>query len=122
MKDKKAIVGQGYGYPRMGGQRTGADVVRKAFGEAEELMTSEPVASPAEADSRAKARLAAIGLGLVREGVCPGRTDLRAGKVIEIKGIGKRFSGPYYVTAASHHLGAGAEGYSTRFTVWRNST
>lgn len=119
--DKKAVVGQASGYPRMGGQRTGADVVRKAFGEAEELMASEPLGSLEEADSRAKARLAAIGLGFVRgEGVCPGSTDVRAGKVIEIEGIGKRFSGPYYVTAANHHHGAG--GYSTRFTAWRNST
>jgi phage protein D len=121
IRDKRAIVGQGSGYPRMGGRMTGADVVRKAFGKAEELMTSEPLGSLEEAEGRAKARLAAVGLGFVRgEGVCPGRTDLRAGKVIEIKGIGKRFSGPYYVTAASHHHGA--EGYSTRFTAWRNST
>jgi uncharacterized protein len=105
----------------MGGQASGAALVRKAFGEAEELMTWEPVESQQEADARANARLASIALSFVRgEGVCPGRTDLRAGRVIEITGVGKRFSGPYYVTAVSHNYGP--EGYSTHFTAWRNST
>jgi phage protein D len=121
VKEKKAVVAQASSYPRMGGQASGAALVRKAFGEAEELVTWEPVESQQEADARANARLATIALAFVRgEGVCPGRTDLRAGKVIEITGVGKRFSGPYYVTAASHHYGP--EGYSTHFTAWRNST
>lgn len=121
VKDKKAVVAQASNFPSMGGQASGAALVRKAFGEAEELMTWEPVESQQEADARAKARLASVALGFVRgEGACPGRTDLRAGKVIEITGVGKRFSGPYYVTAVSHHYGP--DGYSTRFTAWRNST
>jgi Bacteriophage probable baseplate hub protein len=121
VKEKKAIVAQASSYPSMGGQASGAALVRKAFGEAEELVTWELVESQQEADARASARLAAIALAFVRgEGVCPGRTDLHAGKVIEITGIGKRFSGPYYVTAVSHNYGP--EGYSTHFTAWRNST
>ncbi|MGH8566157.1 MAG: phage late control D family protein [Gammaproteobacteria bacterium] len=119
--DKKAVVGRASAYKRMGGQATAADRVREAFGEAEELMSFEPVGSLQEAESRATARLGTVGLRLVRgEGACPGRTDVRAGKVIEIKGIGKRFSGPYYVTAVSHQYNP--EGYSTHFTAWRNST
>lgn len=119
--DKKAIVASASAYPRMGGRAIAADRLRQAFGEAQALMTFEPVGSQEEANGRAKARLAAAGLAFVRgAGVGPGRTDLRAGKVIEIQGIGKRFGGPYYVTAVSHHYGI--EGYSTRFTAWRNST
>jgi phage protein D len=39
--------------------------------------------------------------------------------VVKLDGLGKRFSGPYYVTQASHVYDA-AEGYTTRFTVRRN--
>jgi phage protein D len=121
VKDKKAIVARASSYPSMGGQSSGAALVGKAFGEAEELVTWEPLESQQEADARANARLASIALGFVRgEGVCAGRMDLRAGRAIEITGVGKRFSGPYYVTAVSHNYGP--EGYSTHFTAWRNST
>jgi phage protein D len=122
VKAKEAVVARASTCPRMGEESTrSAAQVGKVFGEAEELLSWEPVDNREEADARANARLAAIGLGLVRgEGVCMGRPDLRAGKVIEIEGIGKRFSGPYYVKAVSHNYGP--EGYSTQFTAWRNST
>jgi len=121
VKDKKAIVATASSCPPMGGKASSVDLVRNAFGKAEELVAWEPLETQQEADALASARLAAIALGFVRgEGACPGRTDLRAGRVIEIVGVGKRFSGPYYVTAISHNCGP--EGYSTHFTAWRNST
>ena len=51
-------------------------------------------APQAEADQIAKARLNEMALELITgHGLCLGRTDLRAGKVIKIDGVGKRFSG-----------------------------
>ena len=55
------------------------------------------------------------------EGLCIGRTDLRAGKVIKIEGLGRRFSGLYYVTATRHTY-TPAAGYRTAITVKRNAT
>jgi hypothetical protein len=38
--------------------------------------------------------------------------------VIELKGLGQRFSGIYYVTSATHTINAG--GYRTTFVAKRN--
>ncbi|MCM8599000.1 MAG: contractile injection system protein, VgrG/Pvc8 family [Candidatus Accumulibacter sp.] len=124
VKDKAAIVGQagdGAEVSTMGGQQTGAALVRSAFGAAAGLLGTHPVASQAEADQLAKAGFNRSILGLVEgEGRCWGRTDLRAGKVIRVDGIGKTFSGSYYVVSASHEY-TPQNGYRTAFTVRRNA-
>lgn len=122
-KDKKEVVSKaeaGSEVSLMGGQSSGASLSKNAFGRTAEQWSDRPVASQAEADQRAKARLNQNVLMLVRgEGVCRGRTELRAGKVIKIDGVGKQFSGQYYVTSASHRYGS--SGYYTYFTVRRNA-
>ena len=93
-----------------------------AFGAAIELLSAHPVATQAEADQLAKARFNHLVLDLISgEGVCWGRTDLRAGKVITIDGVGQRFSGQYYVTAVVHRY-LPQRGYQTHFTVRRNAS
>jgi phage protein D len=54
------------------------------------------------------------------EGTAIGNTDIRAGEVVELNGLGKRFSGLYYVTSSTHEVGP--KGYRTRFNVGRNAT
>ena len=84
-------------------------------------MTNHPVSTQAEADQIAKARFNHAAMALVTgEGVCQGRTDLRAGKVIKLDGLGQRFSGQYYVSSALHRFSTHGE-YLTRFTVQRNA-
>jgi phage protein D len=124
-KDKKELVGQakaGDEVSTMGGQESGAALAESAFGAAVELLHASPVATQAEADQLAKARLNDLVLDLISgEGVCWGRTDLRAGKVIKIEGVGQRFSGQYYVTVAIHRYSPQG-GYRTHFTVRRNAS
>ena len=50
-----------------------------------------------------------------------GLPDLRPGDNIQLTGLGKRFSGPYYVTSVTHTLRQD-QGYRTSFTVERNAT
>lgn len=122
-KQKEALVGTGRGADvttTMGGLRSGAAVATRAFGAAIGTTTDSPVMTQAEADAVAKAAINASVLGFITgEGLCAGRTDLRAGKVITLRGLGKQFSGQYYVTAVSHRCGE--SGYTTRFTVRRNA-
>jgi phage protein D len=124
-KDKKELVAQakaGDEVSTMGGQESGASLVESAFGASVELLSAPPVATQAEADQLAKARLNHLALELVYgDGVCWGRTDLRSGKVIKIEGVGQRFSGQYYVTAAVHRYSP-QRGYQTHFTVRRNAS
>ncbi len=92
-----------------------------AFGIAVETISDRPVMSLAEAEQLAKSRFNHIGLSLITaEGVCRGRTDLRSGKVIEIKGVGKQISGSYYVTATSHRYRSSGN-YNTHFYLQRNA-
>jgi phage protein D len=122
-RNKKEIVGKakaGDEVSKMGGEQSGAALSRKAFGVAEGVFTALPVMTQAEADQIAVARFNSASLALVTgEGVCGGRTDLRPGKVIKIDGVGKRFSGQYYVTATAHTYTAA--GYRTRFAFRRNA-
>lgn len=46
-----------------------------------------------------------------------GLPDLRPGEIVELNGLGKRFSGEYYVKKAEHTLGS--NGYITQFDVRR---
>jgi phage protein D len=123
-KEKKEIVGQaktGDEVSTMGGQDSGGALSEDAFGSAVGTMGDRPVMSQAEADQIAQARFNNAALALIRgQGVCWGRTDLRSGKVIKIDGVGRRFSGQYYVTAASHRY-TPQRGYYTHFTVRRNA-
>ncbi|HEU0173927.1 MAG TPA: hypothetical protein VFV58_06660 [Blastocatellia bacterium] len=125
VKEKKEIVGQartGDEISMMGGQRSGGRIAQAAFGAAAELVGVQPVMTQAEADQLARARLNHRALGLIDgEGVCYGRTDLRAGKMVRIEGVGRRFSGLYYVTGAIHRY-TQQRGYQTHFAVRRNAS
>jgi len=125
VKEKKAGLGDskaGDEVSTMGGQSSGAAITQRAFGEAIDVVIDHPVAAQAEADQIAKGRFNELVLELVTgEGVCSGNTDLRAGKVIKIDGVGRRFSGPYYVTSAVHRVTAAGD-YITEFAVRRNAS
>jgi len=124
-KDKKELVGQakvGDEVSTMGGQSSAGALVESAFGAAVALVSGQPVMTQAEADQLAKACFNSVALELITgEGECWGRTDLRAGIVIQIDGVGKRFSGQYYVTSTIHRY-APPRGYITQFTIQRNAS
>lgn len=91
------------------------------FGKAVVTLVDQAVRSQGEADAIARGQLENMALSFIKgEGTCVGRTDLRAGIVVEITGIGKRFSGAYYVTSVSHSYSP-RRGYRTGFTVRRNA-
>lgn len=122
-KNKKEIVGKaqaGDEVSTMGGERAGAALSKKAFGAATGRLSRRPVLTQAEADQMAVARLNTASLELITgEAACGGRADLRPGKVVKIDGVGKRFGGQYYITAATHVYTP--DGYSTRFSFRRNA-
>jgi phage protein D len=124
-KEKQEVVSQarsGSEVSKMGGQTLGAGLAESAFGtKSVKGMSDRPVATQAEADRMAEAKFNQIALELISgEGVCFGRTDLKAGKVIKIEGVSEQFSGQYYLTAVRHRYQP-AKGYYTQFTVKRNA-
>jgi phage protein D len=123
-KKKTPVLGQasaGQEATRMDGSISGPQAADRAFGRTSSASVDRPVLSLAEAEQMALGRLNDMALAYVGgEGLCIGRTDLRAGTVVRIAGLGQRFSGLYYVSSTAHTF-APARGYRTAFTVRRNA-
>jgi uncharacterized protein len=102
------------------GKTRGADFVSH-FGGAIATILDSPPMSIAEAETRAQAQFNQSALNFITgEGVAWGRTDLQPAQVIQIDGLGKRFSGLYYVIGVTHHYTADGNFY-THFKVRRNA-
>jgi phage protein D len=85
-------------------------------------VVRDPVSSTEEAGRLASGLLNEMAMRYVTgEGVCIGRPDLRPGRPVKIEGIGRRFSGLYYVTSTEHSY-LPNRGYRTAFSVRRNAT
>lgn len=124
-KDKKIILakaGAGKEGNKMGGSTSGAKEVQKAFGLSSDTIVNQAVSSKAEADRMSLGQFKERLLDYITgEGTCQGYPNLRAGKVIEITGVGKKFSGLYYLMTVEHSYSE-SQGYQTFFTVRRNAT
>ena len=89
-----------------------------AFRNREEVITNQPVATKEEAHTLARETLERIAKETVTgTGSVVGLPDLRSGTVLELDGVGSRFSGRFFVTETTHTIGDG--GYTTQFTCRR---
>lgn len=118
-KKKEAIVGKsttGSLYPSIGISKNGGKYAGE-FGASKQTIVDHPVQSQAEANAIAKARLDEIsGSFIEAEGRAIRRPDIRAGKRIKLENLGKRFSGSYLVTSATHRW-SGSGMFTTDFVV-----
>lgn len=90
----------------------------QAFGNRREIITDQPVRSQREAQDRAERILRELRKGMVEaSGETIGLPDLRAGRKLQVDGVGDRFSGMYYVTESTHTINDG--GYKTTFKARR---
>lgn len=116
--DKAAVVGraqQGALYPEIEEPQDGASWAG-AFGRGKRVIVDQNVASQAEADALAAARLDELsGAFLQAEGEALRRPEIRAGRAITLEALGERFSGTYLVTHARHLYTAA--GLKTRFNI-----
>ncbi|HJY84303.1 MAG TPA: contractile injection system protein, VgrG/Pvc8 family [Candidatus Binatia bacterium] len=123
-KNKEEIIAQARvgDERRMGGSASGPVTTRQAFSGTGGVIVKLPVLSRDEADQLANGWFGEMALGYVEaQGVCIGQPDLRAGKLVQIEGLGRRFSGAYYVISTEHSYKPRV-GYRTAFTVRRNAT
>jgi uncharacterized protein involved in type VI secretion and phage assembly len=119
-KTKKEIIGQAtrpQDTPQVGESRSGGDAIQRAFNiSSKETVVDRPVATQAEADSLAQSVCDTIGNAFLQaDGVCLGNPAVHAGAMVELKGIGQKFSGRYRITRALHIYSG--EGYTTEFTI-----
>jgi phage protein D len=119
-RTKKEIVGQAstpQDTPQVGEQGNGGQAAQRAFNmTSKEIVVDRPVATQAEADELAQSICDEIGNAFIQaEGLCEGNPLVHAGAIIEVKGVGQRFSGRYRITHAVHRYDE--DGYMTHFTI-----
>ena len=123
-KTKQAITGRariGDEVSKMGGRQLGASITESAFFAAKNIIVDKPIFSEGEANQIARGKFNDMAAEFITgEGTAIGNGDIQAGQVIELTKLGRRFSGLYYVTSATHTIDS--TGYSTKFTVERNAT
>ena len=101
-----------------GGGLTGPAAATDALGGREDTVIDAPVATAQEARELAAALLRERAYQFITgTGRIAGLPDLRLRDVLEIHGIGLRFSGNYYVTRVEHTLSA--SGFFTGFSARR---
>ncbi len=100
-----------------GATKTGGAAAKSAFQKsASSVVVSHPVSTPDAAKAMAKALRDNVGTEYFQaEGLAFGEPTLQAGYKVKVERVGTRFSGNYYVTAASHIYRDGL--YETVFTV-----
>lgn len=118
---KEALVGSATveDVPSVLGSTSGLARAKDSFGDSVLLAGDQRLASPGEAKSLPKAEMERRALDyIVAHGSCIGNPQLVSRQVIELKGLGKRFSGKYYVTSTTHTIGT--NGYLTEFEAKRD--
>jgi uncharacterized protein len=99
-----------------GGGTSGPQVAENALNARQDVVVDAPVSSQEEADDLARQLLLDRAYEYITgSGQCIGIPDLRPGDNVQMKGLGTRFNGPYYVKQVEHVLGA--TGYHTTFQV-----
>ncbi len=105
--------------PRLG-RRSGPQIVKEKGGNTVVLSSDHRVETPEEGQAHVQAKMRERALGFVQgDGATIGTPELVARTVIELKGLGKKFSGKYYVTSTTHTIDA--SGYRTTFSVKRDA-
>lgn len=105
----------------MGGRVSGPQAVQQTFGQARFTWPEQLAISQEEANGMASGQLNEMALAYIQgEGLCVGRTDLRADTVVRIEGFGERFSGQYYIRSVTHRF-LPNRGYRTSFSFRRSA-
>lgn len=101
--------------------KTGADLLQAIGDYFNRYESSKKTESPDERKAVAKARINKMAMGLLG-GQCEsiGLPEICAGRYIELKGLGKKLSQTYYITAVTHTID-GDSGFVTTFQVKGNT-
>lgn len=120
---KKAVVGTagtGEEDATVGSGKVAGDLVTTGFGEAPSVVVERPVRTESEATALAKRIHSELSMGFVQvEGTAAGCPAIRPSVQVEIKNVGERYEGKYYVVRTKHVFSG--RGYVTKFWARRNA-
>jgi len=122
-KTKKEIIGKagsGDEHTSLGGAQTAVKIAEEAHGATKTFKVTQPIHSQAEADELARSHYNKLSMNFITgEGKALGDAAIKAGAVIDLEGLGDKFTGSYYIVRASHIFNS--SGYITNFEVKKNS-
>jgi len=119
-KAMSSMSSQGSEISRMGGRNTGFSLTSSKIKASPIAFSSGMVVTPEDAQNVAKGTYNKELIHFVEgEGECSGLPSIRAGVNVNLKGLGDKFSGTYYVVGALHSYDM--KGYITRFLVRRTA-
>jgi len=102
------------------GEQSGSDFLDEGFGESVRILDDVVAENEAHALAIALAYFRQKEFELITAaGSCVGDPELKAKRLIDIGGVGQRFSGPYYLTRVTHRFDDG--GYLCEFEAKRNA-
>jgi phage protein D len=88
--------------------------IDSALAQTHEEIVDEPIETQEQADERARSILEGLANELITaKGTTIGLPDLRAGRIIAVKGLGHRYDGRYFIKESRHIIGS--SGYRTEF-------
>lgn len=104
----------------LGDGMTASSLAQKMYGHPNiKTIENRIMENQDEADDMAKAELDRIGDNLVTgSGTIVGNPDMMPGMIIELRKLGKNFSGKYFVTGVNHTIDG--NGYTTSFNARKN--
>lgn len=103
---------------KMAGNESGYEISENAFIASSISIVDDMIIDATDAENIAKAKYnLMLKEFLTGEGECSGNPGIRSGKTIEIKGIGDKLSGTYYVVSSVHSINEGV--FVTTFKVRR---
>jgi phage protein D len=104
---------------KAGPEKQRFSLLAQAFDSRKEIVTDQPVRNKAEAKQKAMDILGRqVREVITASGATVGLPQLRAGRKVQIEGLGERYSGTYYITSTTHTLGD--NGYRTQFEARRD--
>lgn len=113
-KKEKIEARAGWSDIKSNGIADGQTSLEKTLKRRKEIVATCPILSQQEARIFARETMERMAKNLVRaEGEMLGLPDLQAGTVLEMEGLGKRFSGRYFVESTEHALCS--DHYITKF-------
>jgi uncharacterized protein len=125
---KSAIVGKATAGQERGkmGKESASQVAGRIYGSYQQtedsqlLLDLHNIENQQEANELTRAALERRSLDFIQgQASVIGDPRVRAGLVVQLSGLGKRYSGPYYITSATHTLDE--SGYRTSFEIKRNA-
>ena len=111
---KRQIIGKASKKGKNG--KSGGEIVENLYGKVEYKITDRPIYNQQEANTLADSILNKLSEGLIKGSADTlGIPEIRAGKKIILKGLGKKFSRDYNIERTTHNISS--SGYSTTINV-----